>query len=591
MNATHPIRTLVEAFADTAARYPDRPAVSDGTRSLSYAELDHRSSAFGLRLAGRGVRVEDRVVVHLPRSVDVFVAILGVLKAGAAYVPVDERYPDARRDLMIDNCGAALVVTSPSLARRLRADDRAVLEWHGELGDGPGTPLAVGARPENAASVLFTSGSSGTPKAIVLEHRNLVSFATNPALPQLLPDDRVGQISSVSFDAFHFEAWCSLAQGAEVVVLPSLTDLLAADPHRALRRHRISALLVPTMAFNHLMREDREAFSSLRVLHTGGDVLLPAACRDLLSSQFKGQFVNLYGPSETTTASTAHPVTEVVPDGGSVPIGEPLDGTTAYVLDHDLALVEKGQIGELYLGGCGVARGYLGQPHLTASRFLPDPFAGPGHRMYATGDLARERPDGKLEFIGRADDQVKIRGYRVEPGEVERALCRHPEVREAAVLAAGDGNDRWLVAFVASDEVLSPRKLRTFMQEVLPDYLVPSEFIAVPEIPATEHGKRDRDALGTLLLEHQRRRERHLPLEGEVERYLAQLWEDLLGAEHIGAGDDFFLLGGHSMLALRVQRNVRRDLGVRLEFRDVLDNGVLRDLAGVIQLQRDGDVR
>ncbi|GIF96873.1 amino acid adenylation domain-containing protein [Catellatospora citrea] len=583
--------TLLHGFAQSVAQYGDRPAVSHDEHRLTYRELDARSTALAVDLVRRGIGVEDRVALYLERGVDLFVAVLGVLKAGAAYVAVDARYPDARRDYMITGGGCRAALTTPGWGERIAHLDLPVTEWRSTQDEPHAAFDAPAIAAQSAACVLFTSGSSGSPKAIVLEHRNLVNFAYNDGFPALTPTDRTGQVSSVSFDAFHFELWCSLARGAEIVVLPAFADLLAGDLQRELRRHRITAMLAPTVAVNHVVREDRDAFSSLRVLHTGGDVVLPAACRDLLGGSFSGIFVNLYGPSETTTACTAHPVDRLADDADTVPIGTAVDGATIYVLDPELRPVDPGQPGELHVGGAGVGRGYLNDPTLTADRFRPDPFAGDGRRMYATGDLARIRPDGLLDFLGRADDQVKIRGYRVEPRETERALRRHPQARDAAVLAVGNGDERRLVGFVVPYDTIAPRELRAFANSVLPDFMVPAELVVVAEIPGDAHGKRDTAALlQTYADQHSRRGQRTEP-DGATEKYLADLWEDVLSVERISATDDFFELGGHSLLAFRVQRAVQRELGVLLEFREILDNGVLRDLAAAVDRRRSAGTR
>ncbi len=573
---------LVALLAETVTRHAAAPAVGDGDRLLTYAELDTLSSALAHRLRASGVARGDRVAFHLDRGVGVFVTMLGILKAGAAYVPVDTRYPDARRDLMITGSRASAVVAEPHRAGRLAALGTRVFELDLDAltGGERGAPLDHHAG--DAAAVLFTSGSSGRPKAIVLEHGNLVHFARNPALPALAPGDRVGHVSSLSFDAFHFETWCAFAGAAEIVVLPTMPDLIGTDLQRELRRRRITAMLVPSMAVNHVVREDRDAFSALRVLHTGGDVIAPAACRELLGGSFAGRFFNLYGPTEATTACTVHEIAEVREDADSVPIGQPLDGTPAYVLDADLGPVEPGAVGELHVGGPGVARGYLDAPELTADRFLPDPFGAAGTRMYATGDLVRRGEHG-LEYVGRADDQVKIRGYRLEPREVERVLGRHPGVRETAVVVAGAGQDRHLVAMFVPYDTVSPRELRADAVANLPDFMVPSSFVRVDEIPANGHGKRDLDRLRELAADHLSRRERRVPPRDEVERYLAELWEELLAAEEVGVTDDFFALGGNSLLAFRVRSRIGRELGARLDPADVLTNSELGDLAVLVR--------
>jgi amino acid adenylation domain-containing protein len=574
----------VSLFAHTAAIHPDRPAVSDQERTLTYRGLDERSDALAARLRAEGVHRGDRVAVYLDRGVDVLVAVLGILKAGAGYVAVDPRYPDARRDLMIVRSGARIVLTGEGWRDRVEAVGTTVVEF--ATARVPAAPVGFAAEPctgADEACVLFTSGSSGAPKAIVLEHANLRYLATNPALPAFGPGDRIGQVSSISFDAFHIEVWCAFAGGAEVVVLPTMPDLIALDLGRELRRRRITAMLAPTMAVNHVVHEDRDAFAALRVLYTGGDVLQPAAARRLLTGAFGGQFHNLYGPSEATTACTAHHVTLDSAAFETVPIGTALDGARLYLLDADLDPVPDGTVAELYIGGAGVARGYLGQAALTADRFRPDPFGAPGSRMYATGDRAVRNPGGCLEFRGRTDEQVKIRGYRVEPKEAERAVLRHPAVRDAAVVVAGEVHDRRLVAVVVLDEAVPLGDLRAYAAEVLPDYLVPASFIPVAEIPGTDHGKRDADRLRTIAADDLARHRDRVAPRDQTEAYLAEIWGRLLSVDAIGATDDFFALGGNSMLGFRMQRRIRRDLGVAVDVREILENSELAALADLVR--------
>ncbi len=589
--------TLLSLFAASVAAHASRPAIDDGTHRLSYAELDQAADTVAARLRQRGVGRRQRVACYLPRSSATMIALLGVLKAGAAYVAVDTRYPAERRNLLITDSQPSMLITSAGLAEQLPPLEIGTLLLD-EGSVAVGTQAASGQDEADAANadgnlpgavtaadtaaVLFTSGSAGRPKAVLLRHGNLAQFAGNPGLPALLPQDRVGQVSSVSFDAFHFETWCALAAGAEIVVLPSMPELVNSDVRRELRRRQVSVLLVPTMAVNHVLREDRTAFATLRVLVTGGDVLAPAACRELFDGGFTGDFYNLYGPTEATTAATGHRVTEQDLQAASIPIGRPLPGAAVYLLDARLAEVPAGAVGEIHLGGAGVGLGYLHQPALTAERFRPDPFAAAGSRMYATGDLGRWRPDGLLEYHGRLDEQVKIRGYRVEPAEVERTIARHPQVREVAVLVSGEGQDRHLLAVVACYDATNPRELRRYAAEQLPDYQVPSSFVLVDGIPTSEHGKRDLVELRTICARELERRSGRAALDGDLEHYLAGLWEDLLAVEHLGATDDFFALGGNSLLAFRLQRRISRELGVDLQARDVLVHSELRGLAKLI---------
>jgi amino acid adenylation domain-containing protein len=572
--------TLTGIFARSVDLFSDLPAVSDDDRSLTYRELDQASTAMAGWLAALGVGLEDRVGVYMDRQVNVVVAILGILKAGAAYLAVDPRYPDSRRDHMLTAGDVKVVVVQPDWAGRLSHVDCEVVTFGGSADSGPAPALAIGR--EHAASILFTSGSTGEAKGIVLEHGNIASFAENRSLPSLRPGDRVGQISSLSFDAFHFELWAALAAGAEVVVLPPVPKLLAADFRRELTRRRISAMLVPTMVFNHVVREDRDAFAALRVLHVGGDVLVPQAAGALLGGDFRGALFNLYGPAEATTACTAHRVTLADTEGGSVPIGRPLDGVTIQLRTPDGELVGADGVGELHIGGPGVARGYLNRPDLTGERFVagPDP-AGPP-RFYRTGDLARRRPDGVLEFLGRADDQVKIQGFRVEPAEVERTLRRCAQVRDAVVLVDVKATEHRLVAFIELAGGASLAEVRRHAEAELPHFMRPHAFVVVSEVPATEHGKRDTEALLAMLAQDSDRRSDRQAPTGETERWLAEVWEELLAVEDVGRDEDFFDLGGHSVLAFRTRQRILRQYGVELDFGVVLEQTVLRDLAAAI---------
>lgn len=579
-------RDLVSLFERALRRDPDHVAVSDDERALTFAELGLLSDRLASKLSARGVARGDGVAICIRRGVDVLVAMLGILKIGAAYVAIDRRLPIQRCNLMVRNSGSRLVLTDGTGTDLSVREDVSLLGWN-SASDPPSVPPQ---RPPitgaDLACVMFTSGSSGTPKAIMVEHRSLVALARNASLPAIEPDDRFGQVASLSFDTFHIETWCALDAGAEVVVLPTMPELINGDVHRELRRRRVSVLLAPTMAVNHVVHEDREAFSSLRILQTGGDVLQPSACAALFSGGFKGELWNLYGPTETTTASTCHQVTVVDSVAASVPIGRDLHGEQVLVVDPDLNQVAVGGVGELCIGGDGVTRGYLGAPAQTAERFLPHPGGDFGGRMYRTGDRVRRRPDGVIEFLGRVDEQVKIRGYRVEPREAEHVIGQHPAVRDAAVIVVGDAHDKRLVALVVMADDTPPSQLRSDVGRSLPDYLVPSAFLAVPEIPGTDHGKRDLDRLRTMAEAQVRRQSRRVEPRDEIEVYLVRLWEQILRVEWISRTDDFFALGGNSLLAFRSRRRIARDLGVAVEVPEIMEARELGQLAAMIRARR-----
>jgi len=584
--------SLVELFERTASRFPDAPAISAGEEVLTYRELAARSAALAAALVAKGIGPGDRVAVHLPRGIPVLISVLGILRSGAAYVPIDDVYPATRREHMLTGAAVGMAIVAPGWQERISVPGVATLEWGSVPETGLPEPSALPVpRPEDAACVLFTSGSTGTPRGVVLEHRQMIAFAFDEAIPALSPGDRTAQTSSISFDTFTFEIWRSLAGGARIVVLPGLPELMGADLGRELRRHRITAMLAPAIALNHVARHDRQAFATLRVLCSGGDVLLPATCRELVAGGFAGKLYNLYGPTEATVAVTGFPVTSAGDLTDQVPIGHPFGWTRLYVLDERLRPVPDGLPGELYVAGAGVGRGYLGLAAETARRFVADPFAADGSRMYDTGDRVRRGPGGALEYLGRKDNQVKIRGYRVEPREVEQALCRFPGVSEAAVLAVADRDLRRLVAFVVprtEDFVL--RELRDWLKSSLPDHLVPAEFVVIETMPGDAHGKRDWGALAQSLRDRAARRGRYVRPRTDTERYLATAWEDLLSVESIGVRDDFFELGGHSLLAAQLRLLVRRGLRTTVEPEALFEHSVLEDQARMIDERRAGSV-
>jgi acyl-coenzyme A synthetase/AMP-(fatty) acid ligase len=342
-------------------------------------------------------------------------------------------------------------------------------------------------------------------------------------------------------------------------------------------------MLAPATALNHVVRYDREAFSSLRLLCSGGDVLLPATTRDLRAGGFTGALYNMYGPTEGTVACTAYPVGERGVPAADVPIGFPLARARLYVLDEQLRPVPRGVPGQLYVAGAGVGRGYFQRPVLTAAAFVADPFTGDGGRMYATGDRVVAGEDGALRFLGRVDGQVKISGYRVEPAEVERSICARSGVRAAAVLAAGPSGSRRLVAFVVPAESgLLLRELRAGLAAELPPYMMPSEFAFIDEMPMDAHGKRDWNRLRDLLEERTAAHRQYAPARTDTEKWLVGSWEDLLAQEAVGCNDDFFALGGHSILAVRLRMAIQRDFGVLIPPEALFENSVLSDQAEML---------
>ncbi|MER5267683.1 amino acid adenylation domain-containing protein [Actinosynnema sp. NPDC002837] len=509
-------------IAAQALRSPDAPAVISAEGVVGYRELDERANRLAHLLLAKGARREQVVAVAMPRSVDNVVARLAVLKTGAAYLPIDPDYPADRIAFMVSDAEPLLVLS----------DQPYLADHPGTAPDAaPATAPDVVIRPEDPAYVIYTSGSTGRPKGVVVPHRGLPAFsAAEVAHFDVRPGDRVLQFSSPSFDASVLELCMALPAGAALVVPPP-GPLLGDQLAEVIAGFGVTHALIPPVALATVPDVELPSF---RTLIVGGDACPP----DLVAKWAPGRrMINAYGPTESTVVTSW---SEPLEPGGTPPIGRPIPGTEVRVLDDDLRPAAEG---ELYVTGVGLARGYLRRPGLTAQRFLPDPFGEPGARMYRTGDVVRTRADGQLEFVGRADHQVKIRGFRVEPGEIEALLRQRPGVEHAVVVARGE--PKRLVAYVIGETA----GLREHLVDRLPDYLVPSAFVALEAFPLTPNGKLDRDALPEPVVGDVP--EDHVEPRTAAERRVAAVWSDVLGVPQVGAHDDFFALGGDSILAVR----------------------------------------
>ncbi|MGW0331579.1 amino acid adenylation domain-containing protein [Streptomyces sp. NPDC003011] len=566
--------TIPQLFAEQARERPDAIAVVDGAHQVTYAELDERSNRLARLLRARGVRPQARVGVLLDRGHELVTAVLAVLKAGGAYVPVGPGHPPERRRQMLADAQAAVTVTREEL--------RLAAAW-------PSTPLPLPADSRTQAYVLFTSGSTGRPKGVVVEHRSVLRLVCGTDFVALGPDERMAQVADPSFDAFTFEIWGALLHGGMLCVIPTETLLTPGALGPALAERRVTTMFLTSALFNEVMADRPDSFAGLRNLLVGGDVVDASRARRLVESPRDARparLVNGYGPTEATTFAVCGPIESVPADATSVPIGRPIANTSCYLLDAELRPVADGATGELFIGGPGVARGYAGLPEQTQERFLPDPFAAePGARMYRTGDLVRCRPDGMLEFVGRVDDQVKIRGHRVEPGEVEAALGRHPDLRQLAVVVDGAAGERRLVAHVVpAAPGTRPAELREFLAARLPEWMIPSAFVVHPALPLTATGKIDRAALPAA------------PADGsdadavsprtDLERELADLTAELLGLASVGVTDDFFALGGHSLLAMRLVSRVNDRFATEVALGEFLYDPTVVRLAAEVSRDR-----
>ncbi|MDQ0937482.1 non-ribosomal peptide synthetase [Streptomyces turgidiscabies] len=577
-----PHDTTVHAlFAERAAAHPDRTAAVCGDRETSYGALDALSDRVAARLGDLGVRPGETVAVLMDRSVELIAACLGVLKAGAAYLPLDARAPRSRSASVVSTAGASVLLTDPGTATD-GLGVRHILRLGADHDGGPSADdvrrVRAGGRPDDLAYVMYTSGSTGTPKGVAVAHREVVALALDRRW-RGGAHERVLFRSPHAFDASTYELWVPLLNGGLVVVAPP-GDLDVLGLARLIGEQRVTGTFLTATLFNELADRCPERLGTLREVMTGGEAASPAAVRRVREHCPDTTVTNGYGPTETTTFAAVFPLAPGSDDpAGQVPIGRPLDGTRLHVLDDRLALVPPGVTGELYIAGAGLAQGYLARPGLTAERFTACPYGPPGTRMYRTGDLARWTADGQIEYLGRADRQLKIRGLRIEPGEIENVLAGHPDVGRAAVTVVPTPAGPVLAGYAVPAEGRRPDPvaLREHLRAELPDWMVPLTVTVLDRFPTTPNGKTDLAALpapGPAAGDRP-----HQAPRNDTERALAALWERMLGAEQVGVHDDFFALGGHSLLATRLLAEMRSLLGATVTVRRFFAGPTVAQLA------------
>ncbi|AWW43512.1 amino acid adenylation domain-containing protein [Streptomyces cadmiisoli] len=579
--------TVHELFEAKAALMPLHPALVDDGHRLTYEEVNERANRLARLLVTQGVGPDRLVGVLMERSTDLVIALLAILKAGGAYLPIDPAYPDERVHAMLADAAPVCVIGDNTLRERPLTGQRIILvhasETVAELRDRAATNLTAAERlgsvlPGHPAYAVYTSGSTGRPKGVLVPHAAVDRLVRQGGYVTPGPDDVIGQLASVSFDAATFEIWGALLNGATLAVAPSGV-LDAAALRGFISAHGVSVLWLTAGLFHYVVDADVKALRGLRVLLTGGDVLSPHRCRTLLRELPGVRLVNGYGPTENTTFSATHDIRATDADSGRpVPIGGPISGTRVYVLDAALRPVPVGTPGELYVAGSGLALGYLNRPALTAERFVACPFDGAGKRMYRSGDLVRWSPEGVLEFLGRTDDQVKIRGFRVELGEVEAALLAHPAVAQAAAVVRADpAGGQHLVGYVVPVAGADATDVRAYLRDRVPEYLVPSAVVVLDELPLTANGKLDRGKLPAPRTTTPSGAGRKPSTQREAD--LCEVFAAILALPEVGVDDNFFELGGHSLLATRLASRIRTTLGIEVPIRAVFDAPTAAGLA------------
>jgi amino acid adenylation domain-containing protein/non-ribosomal peptide synthase protein (TIGR01720 family) len=566
-------RTMMELFAEQVRRRGEEPAVTCGKEQLSYAVLDRRSNQLGRYLANLGVGPEKLVGISMERSVEVVLAMVAILKAGGAYVPIDPAYPPDRLRFMVEDSGIAVLLTKGRPARQMPEIKTPVValdrDWD-DVAQQSEQSFSSRAFPENLAYVIYTSGSTGVPKAIAVSHRSLIRLLRDTNYIQFQGDEVVAQTVNLSFDPTTFEIWGALLNGCSLVIVGN-EDLLDLDRFTAeIKDKGVNVLFLATSLFNEMGRQNPAMFNSLKYVLFGGEAVHPGTAAAVLESGGPERLINAYGPAECTTFTSCYLLQEVARDAASVPIGKPVSNTQVYVLDRHMNLEPVEAMGNLYIGGEGVARGYWQRPDLTAERYLPNPYGQPGERIYCSGDLARWMEDGNLEFFGRADHQIKIRGFRVELGEIEVALLQHGGVRNCAVLMKTGASGKRLMAYISGEA--GADELKSYLKTKLPEYMVPSVYVMLPELPLSTNGKVDRRALPDI-------QDGAPETMTAVEELLVDIWTQVLGATQVGVRDNFYDLGGESLLALRVVSRINKYFQTELSVRTLLEHPVLMDFA------------
>ncbi len=573
-----------QLFEEQAERRPDAIASQFQNTQMTYGQLNRRANQVAHWLRKWGVGPEVLVGVMVERSLEMIVALLGILKAGGAFVPIDASYPEERRAFMAADIAAPVIVAQEHVVKNLGADwsaarmlflDRDAAEILQQSTENPENLSG----PENLAYVMYTSGSTGQPKGVMVEHRAVVRLVKNTNYLRVGEREVFLQFSPISFDASTLEIWAPLLNGGSLAIMPPQVQSLG-EIGAAITRHGITSAWLTAGLFNVIVEQRLEDLRPLRQLLVGGDALSPAHVKKALEGLPHCQLINGYGPTEGTTFSCCHAITWEDANLSSIPIGKPISNTQVYLINEKNELAAVGEPAELCIGGDGLARGYLNQPELTAAKFVEQKFESEPIRIYRTGDLARYREDGVIEFLGRSDGQIKISGYRIELGEIEAVLMQHAQVRSAVVMARQDGpGEKKLAAYiVGSGGDRNPQALRELLQNKLPAYMVPSAFVFLSELPLSPNGKVDRTALPPPG-ESPSAEAGTISAQSGLEQQIAEIWAKMLGVGQVGLQDNFFDIGGDSLQLLAVHSEMQRVLDPDLEITALFEYTTVRSLA------------
>jgi len=581
----YPLMPAHRLFENQAEKFPDCIAAYYENEKISYSELNSKSNQVARYLQKLGVSYEVPVGILMERSIDVIIAILGVLKAGGAYIPLEPAYPKERLNYMINDSKMPVLITKSSFLDIVPDSNVTVvnmdLDWERISKESKENP-DCNINYDNLVYIIYTSGSTGTPKGVEISHGALVNLIHSMLKePGMTCEDRLLSVSALSFDMSVFDIFVPLSAGASIIMVGDCIAKNGTKLIQALEENSITVMQATPSTWRMLLESGWKGNKQLKIL-CGGEAL-PRELVNQLNE--KGAVVwNMYGLTELTVYSV---ISKVTSGDGPVPIGYPIDNTQAYILDEDLKPVPFGEVGELYIGGDGVGRGYFGKPELTSEKYIQNPFSdNQSDRICKTGDLARFLPDGSIEYLGRADFQIKLRGFRIELGEIESAIEKHPWVQQAVVVKDNGEGDQHIVAYfrTKSEQVPSSEDMRSFLKNTLPDYMIPSFFVQIDEFPLTPNGKVDRKSLQNFDYKLDVQRDGYVAPSTSLEKEVAKIWSDLLKIDDIGIYDNFMELGGHSLLANRLTLRINDTFGIKLSLMEVLTSGLtVADMVKLIE--------
>ncbi len=579
------VSDLANMVAAQAGARPDAMALVCGGETITYADLDRRANQLANNLVALGVKAETVVALCLDRSAESVICALATIKAGGAYLPLDPKYPIERLRFMLNDARPRVLITRENLAAQLGGDSWEVvtIDRGANFDSCSDSAPRVDLDKHQLAYVIYTSGSTGEPKGVEITHESLMNLVTwHQREFGVTSQDRASHLASVGFDASVWEVWPYLAAGATLYLPDDETRLSPALLRDWIVENQITISFLPTALAERLMMLDWPARTALRFLLTGADTLhrYPKTNQPFI-------FVNNYGPTECTVVTTSGQVNPASMDDGLPTIGRPIANAVVHILDDNLQAVPVGEAGELYVGGIGLARGYRNRPDLTAEKFIPDPFRlNADARLYRSGDKARQLANGEIAYLGRVDDQIKIRGYRIEPSEIEAAINRHPAIAASVVVAHGANcSEKRLTAYLVMHDGTTPSalELREFLSSSLPDYMLPSVFVKILALPLTNNGKVDRSALPEPTIENILRDEDFVAPRSPIEQRLSPIVCSLLNLERVSVSDNFFLLGGHSLLGTQLIVKIRSAFGVDLALRTLFEAPTIAELSSEIE--------